>query len=66
MQLSWHRSRLGLAYAFAGEKEAAIDQLELLLSTPNPITTARLRLDPFYDPLRSNPRFQALLEKYEQ
>jgi serine/threonine-protein kinase len=52
-------------YILAGEHEAAIDQLEVLLSTPTLITTARLRLDPFYDPLRSHPRFQALLERYD-
>jgi TolB-like protein len=52
-------------YVLAGEHEAAIDQLEVLLSTPSPITTARLRLDPFYDPLSDHPRFQALLERYE-
>jgi TolB-like protein/Tfp pilus assembly protein PilF len=50
-------------YVLAGDHEAAIDQLEVLLSTPNPMTTAWLRLDPFYDPLRDDPRFQALLER---
>ncbi len=53
-------------YVLAGEHEAAIDQLEVLLSTPNPITTGTLKISPLFDPLRSHPRFQALLEKYEQ
>jgi serine/threonine-protein kinase len=52
-------------YILAGEYEAAIDQLEFLLSTPSTFTMARLRLDPFYEPLRDHPRFQALLDKYE-
>jgi TolB-like protein len=52
-------------YVLAGEHDAAIDQLEILLSTPNPIGVGWLRLDPFYDPLRDHPRFQALLAEYE-
>jgi eukaryotic-like serine/threonine-protein kinase len=49
-----------------GEHERAIDQLEYLLSVPSEVTNARLRLDPIYDPLRSNPRFQTLLTRSEQ
>jgi serine/threonine-protein kinase len=51
-------------YLLTGDYEAAIDQLEVLLSTPTKYTAAWLRLDPIYDPLRDHPRFQALLEKY--
>ena len=53
-------------YLFLGRHDAAIDQLELLLSIPTVFTTGRLRIEPRYDPLRDHPRFQALLEKYEQ
>jgi serine/threonine-protein kinase len=53
-------------YLFLGHHDAAIDQLELLLSIPTVFTTGRLRIEPRYDPLRDHPRFQALLEKYEQ
>ena len=52
-------------YILAGEYDAAIDQIEALLSTPSPYTTVQLRLEPFWDPLRDHPRFQALLDKYE-
>jgi TolB-like protein/Tfp pilus assembly protein PilF len=50
-------------YVRVGEYEAAIDQLEYLLSVPSLITIPLLRVDPLYDPLRDHPRFQALLER---
>jgi serine/threonine-protein kinase len=49
-------------YVKVGEYEAAIDQLEYLLSIPSLVSTPLLRVDPLYDPLRDHPRFQALLE----
>lgn len=53
---------LARIYVMVGEHEAAIDQIEYLLSIPAPMSAALLRVDPFWDPLRSYARFQALIE----
>jgi serine/threonine-protein kinase len=54
-------------YAQAGDHDRAIGIItEVLESRPGftAITPFMLRLDPVWDPLRDDPRFQALLEKY--
>ena len=53
-------------YALVGAQELVIQQLDELLSRPSQLSVSQLRLDPLYDPLRDNPRFQALLAKYEK
>jgi TolB-like protein/Flp pilus assembly protein TadD len=56
---------LARTYIMVGEYEAALDKIDYLLSIPGWLSVSLLRMDPRYDPLRDNPRFQALLEKYE-
>jgi tetratricopeptide (TPR) repeat protein len=57
---------LAETYVMVGEYDAAIDQLDYLLSIPSRVSVPLLRVDPIYDPLRDHPRFQALVEKYER
>jgi TolB-like protein/Flp pilus assembly protein TadD len=50
--------------AILGEKDRAIEILDGLLSRPSALTVQNLQIDPIWDPLRSDPRFQDLLTKY--
>jgi TolB-like protein/Tfp pilus assembly protein PilF len=51
-------------YSILGDSDRAIETLEGLLSRPSPITVQGLKVNPIWDPLRNDPRFQALLDKY--
>jgi TolB-like protein/DNA-binding winged helix-turn-helix (wHTH) protein/Flp pilus assembly protein TadD len=53
---------LALIYLMLNESNAAIDQLEYLISVPSTISRELLRVDPRWDPLRDHPRFKKLLE----
>ena len=50
------------ALAQLGEVDAAIDALPHLLEVPGGIHPGELRYSPYWDPLRKDPRFQALLK----
>jgi TolB-like protein/Flp pilus assembly protein TadD len=51
-------------YAWVGEHDEALRLLDHLLTVPSGLTVSTLKIDPTWDPLRKDPRFQALIEKY--
>ena len=51
--------------AIVGESDRAIEMLDGLLSRPSALTVQALRVNPIWDPLRNDPRFEDLLAKYD-
>ena len=54
---------IALVYIGLGDKTKAIDYLEREYQNHDNIDTAWIRADPMLDPLRGDPRFEALAEK---
>jgi serine/threonine protein kinase/Tfp pilus assembly protein PilF len=54
---------LGVIYAWTGEKDLAIKQIAATLQVPSRLSYGELRLHPFWDPLRGDPRFEKLVEE---
>jgi serine/threonine-protein kinase len=57
---------LAVVYAWSGKKEAALNELKSLLQIPAPFSYGELRLHPYWDPLRDDPRFEKLVEEAKQ
>jgi TolB-like protein/Tfp pilus assembly protein PilF len=54
---------LAIIYAWTGEKDLALQQLGEVVRIPGPISYGQLRLHPWWDPLRDDPRFEKLVEE---
>ena len=52
---------LAIIYAWTGEKTLAIDQVASTVQIPSDLNYGKLRLHPFWDPLRGDPRFEKLV-----
>jgi tetratricopeptide (TPR) repeat protein len=53
---------LAQIYAWTGEKDRAIEQLNAALKVPNDLHYGEMRLHPLWDVLRGDPRFDKLME----
>jgi TolB-like protein/DNA-binding SARP family transcriptional activator/tetratricopeptide (TPR) repeat protein len=53
-------ANLARIYVLLDQPDNAIEQLEIVLSRPGPLSAGWLRADPFWDPLRGSPQFRRL------
>jgi tetratricopeptide (TPR) repeat protein len=58
----WFHFNLARTYTWARERDAALKQVEYLLSIPFSYKANNFRLDPVWDPIRKDPRFQKMVE----
>jgi TolB-like protein/Flp pilus assembly protein TadD len=52
---------LALIYAWTGEKDLALEQLNVAVKLPGFLSYGQLRLHPYWDPLRGDPRFDKIV-----
>ncbi|HXY61123.1 MAG TPA: hypothetical protein VEH26_05925 [Chthoniobacterales bacterium] len=52
---------LGVIYAWCGEKDLAIEQIAATLRIPSTLSYGNLKLHPYWDPLRGDPRFEKIV-----
>src|SRR5256885_4544829 len=57
-------ANLAEIYAWTGEFDEAFRLLDHLFEVPSNITVPMLKLDPAWDPLRQDPRYRGLIDKY--
>jgi hypothetical protein len=60
---AYFQHQLARIYILVGEPEKALDQLEPLLRNPYFLSPGWLKIDPNFDTLRKNPRFQKLIAR---
>jgi tetratricopeptide (TPR) repeat protein len=58
---AYNQHQLIRIYSLVGEPNKALDQLESLLKIPYYLSPGWLRIDPTFDALRGNPRFERLI-----
>jgi serine/threonine-protein kinase len=55
------RIHLAEIYTAVGEPDSAVEQLRAALAVPSMVSVASLKVDPFWAPLKGNPRFERLV-----
>ena len=59
----WFHFNLARAYTWAVEPEFALKEMELVLNSQWDYKANNFRLDPVWDPIRKDPRFQQMLDR---
>ena len=59
-------TNLAMIAACVGDKDLAFEELDNIIRLPNPLSYGGLKLFPWWDPLRSDPRFEKLLVEAKQ
>jgi hypothetical protein len=59
-------ANLAMIAAWVGDKDLAFEQLESIIRRPSPLSYGGLKLFPWWDPLRGDPRFEKLLDEAKQ
>jgi TolB-like protein/class 3 adenylate cyclase/Flp pilus assembly protein TadD len=57
---------LAIIAAWVGDKDLACEQLAIAIRRPSSLSYGQLKLLPFWDPLRGDPRFEKLVEEAKQ
>jgi serine/threonine-protein kinase len=57
---------LAIIAAWLGDKDLACEQLASIIRRPSSLSYGQLKLLPFWDPLRGDPRFEKLVEESKQ
>ena len=57
---------LAMIAAWLGDKDLACEQLAIIIGRPSSLSYGQLKLLPFWDPLRGDPRFEKLVEEAKQ
>ncbi|MFL6529469.1 MAG: hypothetical protein ACJ8KX_03265 [Chthoniobacterales bacterium] len=52
---------LAIIYAWTGERDRAIETISEALKHPGPLSYGNLKLHPYWDPLRGDPRFEQIV-----
>ena len=55
---------LAQIYAWTGEKDRAIDQIAVVERVPNMLSYGLLKLHPYWDSLRGDPRFERIVASF--
>ena len=57
---------LAMIAAWVGDKDLACEQLASVIRRPSDLSYGELKLLPFWDPLRSDPRFDKLVKEAKE